>query len=96
MTTIDGSDVLTPTVLEALWDLNEAVAKNSHIRWLSGGGETVEATARAFTDKNGNFLLPTEDVRDGYLWTSGIFEHFIPIRTVLAKMAEGVFAIDTQ
>lgn len=87
---------LTAPDLFRLVDIVHAIQTSAKVRWLTESGTVVENVARAFTDTEGNFLDSHSDVRNAYLWTSGIFEHFIPVSTVLTKMASGDLYFEGQ
>jgi hypothetical protein len=89
------SDTLTMSNLIALGEIVRAAQGTRPIRWSTDGGATIcEGIARAITHDGGNFLSGEDDVRDGYLWVSGIFERWIPVRDLMPLVNTGLFAID--
>lgn len=90
---------LTVTDLFHLADLAGAVGSKSNVRarWaVDGDMNTVaDGVIRNFTKENGMFWTDKDgDVRDAFLWISGMFESFIPVRTVLAQMVDGTFYVE--
>ena len=72
-----------------LADLIRAVERKSStkLRFYPMGAEDADHPAeyvlRAFTHDGGGFLSENEDVRDAYVWCSGIFEHWFPVEELL-------------
>ena len=56
------------------------------LRYYPFGSDTdkpAEYVLRAFTHDGGGFLREDEDVRDAYVWCSGIFEHWFKVEELL-------------
>jgi hypothetical protein len=72
----------------------EAATKKARVARALDDGRVVKATARAITDRGGNFLHG-EDIREGYLWvtTREGWEQFWPIRVLMDEAPDGWFAI---
>jgi hypothetical protein len=69
-----------------LADLIRAVEFSFKLHWYPLGSDSersAEYVLRAFTHEGGGFLREDEDVRDAYVWCSGIFENWIPVEKVL-------------
>lgn len=53
---------------------------NERTRWVVGVGSVAEGIARhVCRDTNGNFLHDDDDVRNGFVRFSGMFETFMPM-----------------
>jgi len=78
-----------------LADLIRAVERSNKqsgvkLRWYPYGADDSDATMhmtdyvlRAFTHQDGSFITENEDVRDVYVWCSGIFEVWLKVDDVL-------------
>lgn len=88
------SDTLTIGTANALADILRACQGNLRVRWAVHGDVAVitSGTARAITTHDGA-LWGDGDVRDAYVWISGTFETFMPVREVLALMADSLFVV---
>jgi hypothetical protein len=65
------------------------------VRWLTANNDLLEGTARAIcVREGGGFCGPEDDLRDGFLWISGTFEHWLPVRDVMDMIGRGEFALD--
>lgn len=56
------------------------------LRYYPHGSDTdkpAEYVLRAFTHQDGTFLSENEDVRDVFVWCSGMFEHWIKVEELL-------------
>lgn len=82
---------LTVTDLHRLNVIADAVSHGRRVVWMNEFGDRMEGVVRNFTNEDGNFLLPDEDVRDGYVWISSMFEHFVPVQEVLDMIHDGRF-----
>lgn len=86
--TLTGRDAIT------LGQIVSACQRNQRVEWLvHGGPNTMDGVARAITDENGNFLPLDVDVRDGFVWISATFEHFLPVRDVMRMVRHGEMAL---
>lgn len=69
------------------------------VTWSPDGGDTIfEGVARAICRRTpdgypGGFLSAHDDVRDGYMWVSGITETTLPVEHVLYLMGQELFVI---
>lgn len=84
----DASRLLSLNRAGLLADLIRAVERKSStkLRYYQFGTETdkpAEYVLRAFTHEGGGFLRYDEDVRDAFVWCSGIFEHWFPVEELL-------------
>lgn len=92
-----------------LADLIRAVERSNKqsgvkLRWYPYGADDSDATMhmaeyvlRNFTHKDGSFVTEQEDVRDVYIWGSGIFEIFLKVEEVLDALdntTSGRFGMD--
>jgi hypothetical protein len=93
MTTTTTAQLLTLTDALAVAELISYAQRNAKVARLTEGGRVVYGTARSIGDQRGNFLLNTEDVRDGYLRvTSRIgVEYFWPVRELMAEYLTSEF-----
>ena len=91
------SELLTIGRAITLGSLLDACAHSYPATWLADGdGPIVSGTLRAIVkdDRGSSFMTSNTDVRDGYVWVSGTFEHFIPVRDVLDWIEAGTFALN--
>lgn len=83
----------------ALGQLLDACQRGLRVTWSPDGGDTIcDGIARAICRRTpdgypGSFLAADADVRDGYVWISGITEWTLPVREVLDLMREQLFCI---
>lgn len=82
--------------LDAYALLREAATGTWRVRWAvgNGGGTVANGVARAFTDADGAFLRSDVDVRQGYLWLSGVVERFMPLAEAAELMKRGELYVD--
>lgn len=104
------SDTTTDNMLNiedavAIGELLRCCQSNLPVTWLVrypdtgelvGDGKTISGTARAIVcdDKGTHFMRQDMDVRDGYVWISSTFEHFLPVRDVLKWYKAGEFVLN--
>lgn len=96
------NDVLTIPELVALWTVTDAAARTAPVARVIEDtnlrGDAVYGTARSVGDKQGNFLGPRDDVRNGHLRVtlrSG-FEVFWPVSTLTEELKQGLFVVDYE
>jgi hypothetical protein len=85
---------LTLHALRQLASLADCVFAGQPITRVLDDGEAFTGTARAFTRLGGGFLDSTEDIRDGYVWISGLFEQWWPVSELLAGLDNGTVALN--
>jgi hypothetical protein len=73
----------------------DACANGQRVRWSLDGEHISEGVARNITAKDG-MSLGERDVREGYLWISGMMEHWIPMTEVVELYTKGLFVIDSH
>lgn len=100
------ADVLTIGHAVTLGSILDACIKTQPATWLArypdtgelvGDGSLVSGTMRAVVaDNEGRGLLmgSDKDVRDGFVWVSGMFEHFFPMRDVMRWVEAGEFSLN--
>ena len=73
----------------------DAVKRGARVEWLDENGNVHDGVARHLVKDPGSvaFLHDADEVRDAYLRVSSTFEHFLPVRDVLALVREGKFAV---
>ena len=92
------STIDTPFTLRDLrWlaELNDACIHNYKVRWaLDSNPEAVaEGVARAFCNEDGSFFDPKKDVRQAFVWISGIVERFMPVMEIMYLMERDLFFV---
>jgi hypothetical protein len=85
---------LTVSTLTRLGMLAEAVERKQPITRLLPDGNTVTKVARAFTHDGGGFLGRDDDVRDAFVWVSGMTEEWWPVSELLDGIREGAVALN--
>lgn len=90
------NNILTIGEATLLADLMRACQGNQRVRWALDADHTEvrSGVARAFTKADGNFVGRDTDVRDAYIWISGTFEVFMPVRQILDLMNEHLFVVE--
>lgn len=90
------NEPLTISQATYLATLLTACQSNARVKWAVDGDtdRILDGVARAITHEGGGFLSRDEDVRDGYVWISGTFEHWLPVRDVLDLMAQYLFVVN--
>ena len=87
------TDILTIDQAGYLADLIRAVESGKRMRWYPLGADTdqpLTVSLRAFTNADGTLYPHDADIRDSHVWTSGTFEHWFPVRDVLAALANAI------
>lgn len=89
------TDTLNLNELRTLTVLYDAVKSNASVEWLDDNNNHHEGVARHFVrdPENAFFLNDDDDVRDAYVRVSSTFEHFFPVRELLAKVRLGEFVV---
>ncbi|SRR6266699_2623487 len=80
-----------------LGNVVRAAQQNKRVAWiLNGSGDVITGTARSIGDVQGNFASETDDVRDCFLriTTDAGWEHFMPIKEVLDRVADMEMSLD--
>jgi len=80
----------------ALNTLLTAAQRTAHVRWQTPNGDLTDGVARAISHDGGGFLRSGEDVRDGFLHVSGMFERWVPVRYLMTLVPDGLFAVDDE
>lgn len=84
-------DTLTLNQAGYLADLIRGVKRGSKLSYYPRGAKDADHPAtsvlRDFTHDGGGFIRADEDVRDAYVWTSGMFEHWYPVRDLMAALS---------
>lgn len=89
------SEVLNVAKACQIQTILDAAQRGSRVRWLTANNDIIEGVARALcVARGGGFLGAGDDVRDGYLWISGTFEHWLPVRDVMTMIGNGEFGVD--
>lgn len=88
-----GQGLLTIDDLHALSEITDACTHGYRVARLMESGEVLEGVARSIGDERGNFIRRDEDVRDGYLRVSSMFEHFWPIRELIPLVKRSEFVV---
>ncbi len=94
------NEVLTIGQAGYLADLIQGVEGNKTMRYYPHGanfGNTpLKVTLRAFTYEDGALYQHDADIRDAFVWTSGIFERWFPVRDLMNALAnlDGRFGTD--
>lgn len=90
--------MLTISDAVTLGSILQSCQQNHPCTWMvpGNGGHTVTGTMRAIVKDTEHAALMTHDVdvRDGYVWISATFEHFLPVRDVITWVQEGAFALN--
>jgi hypothetical protein len=80
---------LTITDAGYLADIMRGVESNAKLRWYPAGtaDNPMKCRMRAFTHEGGGFWFDSDgDIQDAYIWTSGVFEHWIRVRDLIAAL----------
>lgn len=86
--------ILTLSDLTRLGMLAEAVEEGRRIARMQEDGTVQSGVARAFAHDGGGFLTPADDVRDGFVWVSGITESWWPVAELADGIAKGTVSLD--
>lgn len=85
---------LTVSDLTSLSIIAQAAERSARVRWLLDEGEVAEGVARAITHDDGGFLSSGDDVRDAYLWVSGVTERWLPVSSLVNGVRMGIVSFD--
>ncbi len=82
---------LTLTDAGYLSDILRGVEQGAYIRWYPRGTDSadnpIKSVMRAITHEGGGLWFDSDgDVRNAYIWTSGIWEHWLPVREVMSAL----------
>jgi hypothetical protein len=93
-----SGDTLTAGDVFNLHTILDAAARGARVRWLADGNDVdiLDGVARCIAHDGGGLLRADEDVRDGFLHVSGMGEHWLPVRQIMAKVSVGTFAVDER
>lgn len=94
-------EVPVPRVLSVgdavrLGEIVEACIQCQPVTFLEESGRIASYVARAITDAGGAHLGSGVDVRDGFVWLSGIFERFVPVMEVMEGVKNGTVALNDR
>lgn len=81
---------LTLTEAAALGDIIRSCERNGKIALYEVDPDhPLRAVTRCITHDGGALWFDSDgDVRDAYVWLSGTFEHFFPVRQLLTAISE--------
>lgn len=88
-------DTLTYRDAFTLGDLMRGVMAKAKVDWYQWGTDTEKPSRmvmRAITHADGTFINSGEEVRDQFVWLSGIMEHFTPVKDFMKAMQNTVDA----
>jgi hypothetical protein len=92
------TDVLTISQAGYLADLIAGVSAGKRMRYYPMGSKDADRpmvqVLRAFTHEGGALYDYHADIRDAHVWTSGLMEHWFPVRDLLAAMSNAIDPID--
>lgn len=85
----------------ALGTLLTGVQGNRPFRYYPQGadtpGEPVKGVLRAITHDGGGFYREDDgDIRDAFVWTSGVMEHWFPVKLFVAALMNTTVTIDAS
>lgn len=88
---------LTANTALGLAEIIQAAREGATVAWLDENDNRRTGVARHLVTNSHTaaFAGPDDDVRDAYLRISGLFEDFLPVSEVLAKLASGELAFRT-
>lgn len=90
----EANTAVTMNDLHALTEIVDACIHGYKVARLMPDGSTViEGVARSIGDEQGNFLRRDEDVRNGFLRVSGVFEYFWPVRELMPQVHGAEFVV---
>jgi hypothetical protein len=93
-----NAGVVTMSMAHYLADLVQAVEYSKKMEWYPHGASLSPAdtfTLRAFVRNEQNFFYPAAaSVLDALVWCSGITEHWLPVRDILAALENGINGTD--
>lgn len=88
--TADRAPLTSVTVL-ALAKIVQAAQLTARVSRMTPEGDVLRGTVRnlVVSPDNPVFLRATDEVRDAYLWVSGVWEHFWPVSELVGEVARG-------
>jgi len=87
--------VLTTADALAIATILDAAHSGRRVSWLVSGGHVITGVARHIVrDDSFNFLRGDEDVRDGYLRVSDLFERLLAVTDVIEWIKAGTFTVE--
>jgi len=82
--------ILSLNDADLLGQLIRGVQAKAKLRWYQFGTRDADHpatfTLRAFTYDGGGFIRNDDDVRDAYVWCSGIFERWLKVSDIITAM----------
>lgn len=87
--------VLTVPIAICISKIITGCQTNSRCKWSNPGDDIIEGTMRSIGAENGNFQIPSGDVRDGFVRITSLmgFDYFIPVMNIVGRMEEMTFVI---
>jgi hypothetical protein len=89
--TVPTTTTLTADDLQYLADLLRGVHASAKMDWYPYGTDSAANPAsfvlRQFTTKDGMYWPNDQDIRDAYVWCSGMFERWLPVRDVMKALS---------
>ncbi len=77
-----------------LADLIRGVEGGKKLRYYQRGSDDAErplvVVMRAFTYESGGLYPHDADIRDAYVWCSGMFEHWLKVRDLMRALENAV------
>lgn len=86
---MNSHEPLTAATVLVLAEIIQAVRAGATVMWFNEHGDALTGVARHLVTNvdTAAFAGPDDDIRDTFLRISGMFEHFLPLPEVLAKLA---------
>jgi len=89
----EAKRILSLNDADLLGQLIRGVQAGAKLRWCPYGADDSDATMhtatfslRAFTYNGGGFTRDEDDVRDTYVWCSGIFERWLKVSDIITAL----------
>lgn len=81
--------------LRFLAEIQDACIHNYPVRWAqdSDPSQVVDGVARAFCNEDGSFFDSKKDVREAFIWISGMVERFMPVMEIMYLMERDLFFV---
>jgi NADPH-dependent ferric siderophore reductase len=83
--------LLTIDDLQNLADLLRAVQAGAKMKWYPAGTDSadhpMEVVLRQFTNRDRMYWPADRDIRDAYVWVSGIMEHWMSVRRIVRALS---------
>ena len=86
--------VLTTADALAVATILDAVRRGARVSWLVGDHVNSGVVRHIVEGDSFNFLRGDEDVRDGYLRVSDLFERLLAVTDVIEWIKAGTFAVE--